>query len=229
MPVIVLANPKGGAGKSTSALLLAMELARNGAMVTVIDADRNKPIVEWGAMEGRPANLEVIGDTTDDTILDDIRTAAAHSAFVVVDTEGTANLMVPLAMAVADLVIIPMQASRLDAKHGAKAIKQVRQQEQVARRRIPHAVLFTRTSPVIKPRLFKKIQGEVVENKIPAFVTQIHELSVYRDLFAFGGTLADLPEKDVSNLQRALSNARDFAAEAVSMLRQAAYELERVA
>jgi chromosome partitioning protein len=93
MPVIVLANPKGGAGKSTSALLLAMELARNGAMVTVIDADRNKPIVEWGAMEGRPANLEVIGDTTDDTILDDIRTAAAHSAFVVVDTEGTANLM----------------------------------------------------------------------------------------------------------------------------------------
>jgi chromosome partitioning protein len=229
MPVIVLANPKGGAGKSTAALLLATELARNGARVTVIDADRNKPIVEWAALEGRPENLDVIGDTTDDTIIDDIHIAAAHSAFVVVDTEGTANLMVPYAMAVADLVIIPMQASRLDAKHGARAIKQVRQQEKVAKRRIPYAVLLTRTSPVIKPRLFKKIQGEIVENRIPAFVTQIHELSVYRDLFAFGGTLATLHEKDVSNLQRAIGNTRDFAAEAVSMLRQAASELEQVA
>jgi chromosome partitioning protein len=89
--------------------------------VTVIDADRNKPIEEWAAMDGCPENLEVITDTTDDTIVDDIQTAAAHSAFVVVDTEGTANLMVPFAISVADLVIIPMQASRLDAKHGVDA------------------------------------------------------------------------------------------------------------
>jgi chromosome partitioning protein len=229
MPVIVLANPKGGAGKSTATLLLATELAARGARVTVIDADRNKPIVEWAAMPGRPENLEVISDTTDDTIIDDIQIAAAHSAFVIVDTEGTANLIVPQAMAVADLVIIPMQASRLDARHGARAIKQVRNQERVARRRIPYAVLFTRTSPVIKPRLFRKIQGEVVANKIPSFVTQIQELSAYKDLFAFGGTLSTLSENDVSNLQKAIGNARDFAAETVSMLRQNASGLEQVA
>lgn len=229
MPVITLANPKGGAGKSTAALLLATELATKGARVTVIDADRNQPIVEWAAMEGRPENLEVISDTSDETIVDDIQTAAAHSAFVIVDTEGTANLQVPLAMASSDLVIVPMQASRLDAKHGARAIKMIRQQEKLLKRRIPYAVLFTRTSPVIKPRLYTKLKGEIVQNRVPSFATQLYELSVYKDLFAIGGTLASLPESDVSNLHRARGNAREFAAEAISMLRQASSQQAQVA
>jgi chromosome partitioning protein len=39
MPVIAFANPKGGAGKTTAALLLASELTTRGARVTIIDAD----------------------------------------------------------------------------------------------------------------------------------------------------------------------------------------------
>ena len=42
MPVIVFATPKGGAGKTTSALLLASELAARGATVAIIDADPEK-------------------------------------------------------------------------------------------------------------------------------------------------------------------------------------------
>ena len=39
MPTIVFASPKGGVGKSTSAVLLATELASHGGSVTMIDAD----------------------------------------------------------------------------------------------------------------------------------------------------------------------------------------------
>lgn len=39
MPVIVMASPKGGVGKSTCAVLLASEFARMGAEVTVLDCD----------------------------------------------------------------------------------------------------------------------------------------------------------------------------------------------
>ncbi len=39
MPTIVFASSKGGAGKSTSAVLLATQLAERGAEVTLIDAD----------------------------------------------------------------------------------------------------------------------------------------------------------------------------------------------
>jgi hypothetical protein len=54
MATIVFASPKGGAGKSTSAVLLATELASRGATVTVIDADPNKPLSQWPKRPGKP-------------------------------------------------------------------------------------------------------------------------------------------------------------------------------
>ena len=51
MPVISFANPKGGAGKTTTALLLAGELASKDALVTIIDADPEK----WDFPMGRPS------------------------------------------------------------------------------------------------------------------------------------------------------------------------------
>ncbi|MCC2654489.1 MAG: hypothetical protein K0Q60_4655, partial [Microvirga sp.] len=47
MPVVVVANPKGGAGKSTAALVLATTLVHLGATVSIIDADPNRPIMDW--------------------------------------------------------------------------------------------------------------------------------------------------------------------------------------
>jgi MinD superfamily P-loop ATPase len=48
MPTIVFASPKGGAGKSTSAVVLATEIARQGATVAIVDADPNKPVFPLG-------------------------------------------------------------------------------------------------------------------------------------------------------------------------------------
>ena len=171
MPTIVFASPKGGAGKSTSAVVLATELAQKGASVTVIDADPNRPVSQWAKRPGCPQNLEVLGDTSEATIIDAIEDAAAKTAFVVVDLEGTASMTVAYAISRANLVIIPTQGSQLDAAEAAKAIRLIRQQEKAFVRRIPYAVLFTRTSTAIRPRTFRHIQGEFVQHDVPAFQT----------------------------------------------------------
>ena len=88
MPTIVFASPKGGAGKSTSAVLLATVLAERGATVTIIDADPNKPVSSWAKRPGKPNNLTVVADVSEDTVIDAIEEAATHSAFVIVDLEG---------------------------------------------------------------------------------------------------------------------------------------------
>jgi len=44
--IVAVSNPKGGAGKSTTTLLLASYLAQNGASVCVVDADPRQWIWE---------------------------------------------------------------------------------------------------------------------------------------------------------------------------------------
>jgi chromosome partitioning protein len=222
MPTIVFANPKGGAGKSTSAVLLATELALKGAPVTVIDADPNKPVSQWAARKGCPENLKVIAEISEKTIIDEMEAAAQETPFVIVDLEGTASMMVAYAISRADIVIIPMQGSQLDAAEAGKAIKLINQQEKAFGKKIPYAILFTRTSSAIRPRTLRYIQEEFLKHGIRSFETQIHEREAYRALFSFGGTLENLKPQDVANLDAAIVNARAFAGEVVAMLRSIA-------
>jgi chromosome partitioning protein len=78
MPTIVFATPKGGSGKSTSAVLLATELVASGATVTIIDADPNRPVARWGQLPGCPASLIVLSDVSERTI---VRTIEALIGF----------------------------------------------------------------------------------------------------------------------------------------------------
>ncbi|WP_226583401.1 division plane positioning ATPase MipZ [Acuticoccus sediminis] len=223
MPTIVFASPKGGAGKSTSAVILATEIAARGATVTLIDADPNRPISRWASLPGVPETLTVVADVTEEGIIDVIEDAARRSAFVIVDLEGTASMMVGYAVSTADLVIVPTQGSTLDAAEAVRAIRLVRNMEKATRgASIPSAILFTRTSAAIRPRSLTAIAAEFAEHGVPVIATQMHEREAFRAVFAYGGSLADLDRSQVSNVDAALRNARAFAAEVVGMLPAAA-------
>jgi chromosome partitioning protein len=219
MPTIVFASSKGGAGKSTSAVLLATELAESGATVTIIDADPNKPVSRWSRRPGKPSNLTVIDDVTEQTVIRTIDQEARRAAFVIVDLEGTASKMVVYAMSRADLVIIPSQASLLDAVEAAAAVQEVKRQEEAFRMQICASVLYTRTSAAIRTRTLASIEEEFKENGVPVFKTRIHEREAYRALFSFGGTLSSLDPTQVRNISAAVDNARAFAAEVVKLLK----------
>lgn len=221
MPTIVFASPKGGAGKSTSAVVLGCELARRGVTVTLIDADPNRPVSQWARRPGKPDGLAVLSTVTEETIIDEIETAAARVPFVVVDLEGTASMMVAYAISRADLVVIPTQGSQLDASEAAKAIRLIGQQEKAFGRCIPFAVLFTRTSAAIRPRTLQHVRDEFAERGVPTFKVQMHEREAFRAIFSFGGTIGSLSPSQVSNLDGAAANAQAFASEVISLLRQA--------
>lgn len=222
MAVIAFANPKGGAGKTTAALLLATELATKGATVTVIDADPERWISQWGRMTGRPDTLVIMADVTEDTVVDAIETAEETSQFVIVDLEGTASLMVSNAIGMADLVVIPIQGSSMDAKGGAKTLRLIRNQEKMSRRKIAHAVVLTRTGAAVTSRALRNVADQLRTGGIDIFATPIVERAAYRDLFDFGGTLSTLDPARVSNLDKAIQNAREFAGEVVVRLKAVA-------
>ncbi|PZU80011.1 MAG: chromosome partitioning protein ParA [Shinella sp.] len=219
MPVISFANPKGGAGKTTSALLLAGELAARGASIVIIDADPERWISQWGALPGKPANIEIVSDVTEDSIVDVIEEAANRYQFVIIDLEGTASLMVANAIGMSDLVIIPAQGASMDAKGASKTIKLIRNQSRMAKRDIPYAVLLTRVSAAVTSRSLKNVRQQLDTAGIVVMSNSIVERAAYRDLLDFGGLLGNLDPRQVSNLDKAVQNAMEFAAEVVTRLK----------
>ncbi len=219
MPVIVFASPKGGAGKTTAAVVLASEVARKGAKVVVIDADPRKRITRWAAKGGVPNSLTVVSTVSEETIIDEIERNTASAPFVIVDLEGTASLMVAYAISRADLVIIPSQGSQMDAEDAVDAIRLVRKQERAFGRKIAYAVLLTRTSAAIRPRTLRHIMAELDKVGVPRLRTELFERDAFKAIFGFGGTLEAQDRSQVSGVKDAIVNARAFVAEVIEQLR----------
>ena len=218
MPTIVFVSPKGGAGKTTSSLILAEQLAR-GADVTVIDADPNRPIESWAKGGGKPERLHVVADADEENIIERIEEAAAHTPFVIVDLEGTASKIVLMAVSQADLVIVPTQGSQLDAEQAGRAFRVIQQQEKMSRRRVPYSVLLTRTNSAIRTRTLAHIEKGLLAAGIPVFDTELNEREAFRAMFSFRQPLAGLNTSEVANLDKAIANAEQFAQEVIQTLR----------
>jgi chromosome partitioning protein len=111
MPVIIVANPKGGVGKSTVATNLAGALARAGHAVMLGDVDRQQSARQWLAL--RPPQLPAIGGW--DVAGDDIVRPPKGTTHVVLDTPaGLHGKRLDAVMRIADRVLIPLQASLFD-------------------------------------------------------------------------------------------------------------------
>jgi len=220
LPTIVFVSPKGGAGKTTSSLILAEQLAR-GADVTVIDADPNRPIASWAKGDAKPERLHVVVDADEENIIERIEEAAARTLFVIVDLEGTASKIVLMAISQADLVIVPTQGSQLDAEQAGRAFRVIQQQEKMSRRRVPYSVLLTRTNSAIRTRTLSHIEKGLVAAGIPVFDTELNEREAFRAMFSFRRPLAGLNSSEVANLDKAIGNAEQFAQEVIATLRGA--------
>jgi chromosome partitioning protein len=218
MPTIAFVSPKGGAGKTTTAFLLATTLAKLQA-VTIIDADPNHPIQTWANGGNTPAGMTIISDVDEDTIIEKIEDAAEKTPFVIVDLEGTASKTVLYAISQADLVIIPTQGSQLDANEAGRAIRVVMQSQKMTKTATPYAVLLTRTNPSIRTRTQSHIQNSLIGAGVPVFESELNERDAFRAVFSFQQTLDGLNPAEVANLEKAQLNVLKFVEEVVQRLK----------
>ena len=58
MKAVLIANPKGGSGKTTLSTNIAGYLTTRGYRVTMLDLDRQKSTTQW--LAARPAHLPAI-------------------------------------------------------------------------------------------------------------------------------------------------------------------------
>jgi chromosome partitioning protein len=111
MPVVVIANPKGGVGKSTVATNIAGYYAAQGHKVMLGDADRQQSSRLWLGL--RPPEARPIGTWAVDG--EHIVKPPKGTTHVVLDTPaGLHGRMVKEALKVADKIVVPLQPSVFD-------------------------------------------------------------------------------------------------------------------
>jgi chromosome partitioning protein len=111
MPVIAVANPKGGVGKSTLATHVAGCLAAAGHAVMLGDVDRQQSSRQWLAL--RPPGLPTISSW--DVSPDDIVRPPRGVTHVVLDTPaGLRGKRLDAVLRITDRMLIPLQPSLFD-------------------------------------------------------------------------------------------------------------------
>lgn len=208
MPVIVIASPKGGAGKSTTAVLLGTELAHAGATVTFLDCDPNGSLSLWAERAPLPEHITVLSDVGEADIIKTIRSHDRDGSVVIVDLEGVASRLVSRAISQADLVITPMRATTLDATIGVRALALIAEEEEALNRAIKHAVVFTMTR-AIRSKQHSGIEQSLKEQGVDVIEPSLMERSAFSAFFEFGGDLRSMPEQ--GNMEGARENASGFA------------------
>lgn len=211
MPNIAFISPKGGAGKTTAALLLALGLAERGARVALIDSDPNKPLVRWGGLPGRPDAITVHAAPT----VQDIRDAASEARrrspdWTIVDTEGSVRGAMVFAALRFDLVVTPLTGSPMDAIEAIKASELVASFGKRAGNNLLHHCLISRAPAALKPRSLATVVGLLRERGIDILPTALIEKEAFRALFETGGGLEALEAHGVSGVAAARRNIEAY-------------------
>lgn len=113
MQTIVMAAQKGGSGKTTLALHLAVEYQREGKRVALIDTDPQRSAAMWGQL--RDAGDITVAGVPGAEIAGALRDAESDGFdVVIVDTPPHASASLVPVLRAATLVVVPFRPSPLD-------------------------------------------------------------------------------------------------------------------
>ena len=175
--ILVVANAKGGVGKSTLAVHLASWLSSQGHSVILADCDTQQSSSEW--IREAASKVRAVRLDNPDTILNELPILSQEADFVVADGPGGQNETSRALLLRGDLAIVPCKASMLEVRALAKATEVLRQAQDI-RGGHPKAVIVL--SMVGKNyRLTQDMKDAAAALSLPLAETHMTLRQVYAD------------------------------------------------
>ena len=192
MKTIVVANQKGGSGKSTITVHLAAAAEQAGAGPVVIsDTDPQGTAADW-FNQRKKAGIETprYSALTLSDLSGRVRALSeAGAAYLFIDTAPSIGAVNADLFALGDLILIPLNPTPADLRALVKGLPLVRQSGK------PFQFVLTR----VRPNLRNNDGAAVALNALGlVLTTRMHERVIYAETFAHGKTALETDPKSVA-------------------------------
>ena len=113
--IVLVGSQKGGCGKSTTAVNLCAELARNGKDVVLVDADRQCTAANWAMDRNGKEKLPIVNCVQKyENIRDALLDLNKRYEYVIVDAAGRDSRELRTGMTAANVLLVPFRPSQPD-------------------------------------------------------------------------------------------------------------------
>jgi chromosome partitioning protein len=192
MKTIVIANQKGGSGKSTSTVHLAVAAEHAGdGPVVISDTDPQASTVDWfnqrkkaGIEMPRYAPLSFSGLSDHIAALE-----AAGARYLFIDTAPSIGGVNPDLFAIADVILIPLNPTPTDLRALVKGLPVIKKSG------TPFNFMLARVRPNLRNNSGVAMALEALGLVLPA---RMHERVIYAESFAHGKTAFEIEPKGVA-------------------------------
>ncbi len=183
MRAILIANPKGGSGKTTLSTNIAAYLASRGKRVAILDLDRQKSASQW--LANRPSNLPYIG------LMQSEGEKLAGADWLVIDSPaGLHGKNLEHALKLVHKVVVPIAPSAFDIQASREFLEQLSHEKIVRKGKIFIGVVGMRMAP--RTRAAVTLEQFIAGLDLPV-LAYLRETQTYVNAAFEGKTLFDLP------------------------------------
>lgn len=194
---ITCANTKGGVGKSTLAVHLAVWLFDRGSQIALIDADKQRSSSQWIA-EVEPRITVRTADTPEECLSQATELIRTHD-FVVADAAGGVDELARSLLLLADLALLPITPSILDLRSLQQAVGILQYAQGINRGRPEGRLILNKMRA--RDRISRELQTAARNLGVAVAECTVRDLQAFRDA-AQNGTVVTRMDKRGNEARR---------------------------